>query len=1359
MTDIDKVSLLLSPTISINSTAGSSTKGISSRRKHRFDDRSQTRISLALLQNGTLESTGKARHLSPYSTSTSFDSHYNIFTDKTKKTVKWSRIGNLSNLLSSTDFLSKFGSPILLEISSLYMAIATENGYIIGFNYHQSIEFILTNSTNENDRDSGGDEGIITCMSFSSDSINLAAGHSNGKIVIWNISNSSSIVSANSSSPSNYQKPANIIPSITKDEEILFSKEGHLENSTINHIGFVNDHHSQLYSSDMSGIVCYHLGIKQVLKKHFVSKRILGKDNRNLTIKACAILPMGSAELITDQLGVLAVMTNKVLLIVSILSLNNPHSTKIITHYSVNTTKQKDTASAEILEGSLSWYPCMKSTKGSVIENPKLAYASDDTLTILEIENDLMPSNFLKVISELKDKDKAIPKLSTRKTVKWKNENPILRLKWISSKILCVFENDLVKTLCYDSKKGKLTLVGEDATINVINNSAIQVFQDKLMILGNTSQSQCDVILGSHINWADTLMNFLAKNEHLKALITAAQLYSSSYENNLQRDSYFTLVGLPINGEESKALVKPYLLDIMKNSIQFVYRSNNNENSGVNEYTDDNTIKEYLKVYFDIISDLSSSDTEILESIFEAVNDTTKYFESLEIYLLNGSITSLSPYVLKELVLHYVNSGAGDVLTEILCILNIQSLDIDLTIQLCRQYHLNDALVYIWNYLLQDYETPLLEFLEAIKSGNEQEDSPGSSTSDIFTYMSYILTGRQFPTDRFIDSKLEATARESITKHLFNAYDDQGSIFPNLTLLLKTNSFEMLSTLNEFFEDTSLNDDDGKLLNRQYIVEALLDIYEAYEFEFSDTDRCQLSIFIARNYPKYQQFIRLSESTLEGIMNNLCSNTNEEIITDCELALQSLIGEHDPEFDLLLIEKLKAAKFYDVLIGIFRAQGKHSKLLDTWIQKSVGDGDSKSDESLSKVLQDCFKGTKNSAIERSELNTIIKSKFNVLLHIDSIGLAKEIQKNHKALHLLILEELEEKLVTEYIESIISMVHVQDVDIELIYKYLEILLSEDSNSSVATNFTKHKVSHILKWLLNLEQIFKKYNSIENLTILKMQEKKFETALDLILDYSEDVLVLKEKNEVEKCLNLAIEICEKYDDEVDNQPNEEMESTYDGELYLNERMWLKLINYCIAGISERNRNETIYNQILQASFKKISSSSASRKGNRRERSLLAIFNKFLEMNGNETEIGEGGKRTIAAYLLTVRDILQEVFILFSYENEMLRICLQLLHTGISKSMKIIRSIKLSGYSVVGKLCSSCGKILWGDRDQISEDHWLAWEDLQHDVLHVNYQKKLSSDKYTHCGLIFFSCGHGYHKTCWEGIGSGSCPICSD
>src|SRR5699024_8644613 len=94
---------------------------------------------------------------------------------------------------------------------------------------------------------------------------------------------------------------------------------------------------------------------------------------------------------------------------------------------------------------------------------------------------------------------------------------------------------------------------------------------------------------------------------------------------------------------------------------------------------------------------------------------------------------------------------------------------------------------------------------------------------------------------------------------------------------------DMLRTLNEFFEDPLLNL--GRL-SRQYIVDALVDIFDT-DNTFTDDDRTQMAVFLARNYPKYTQFLRLLESQLALVVTTLLASPPGP---DVELALQLVLA-------------------------------------------------------------------------------------------------------------------------------------------------------------------------------------------------------------------------------------------------------------------------------------------------------------------------------------------------------------------------------------------------------------------------------------------------------------------------------------
>lgn len=78
-------------------------------------------------------------------------------------------------------------------------------------------------------------------------------------------------------------------------------------------------------------------------------------------------------------------------------------------------------------------------------------------------------------------------------------------------------------------------------------------------------------------------------------------------------------------------------------------------------------------------------------------------------------MTQLPPTVFRELVkTHVGDPELAERLEEVICSLDIRTLDVDAAVTLARQHHLKDTLIYIWNHALGDYVTPLVEFIETI---------------------------------------------------------------------------------------------------------------------------------------------------------------------------------------------------------------------------------------------------------------------------------------------------------------------------------------------------------------------------------------------------------------------------------------------------------------------------------------------------------------------------------------------------------------------------------------------------------------------------------------------------------------------
>lgn len=1332
------MSLFDLPTRDLNSPIPSTASDASSNsviRKQKFDDRSQTKISLELksyLQTGNTgvkPGTGNISILSA---------------------INWSEFSKISEIINANSFIQKYGIVNYVKPSSLCILLGTDKAHLIGFSYQQKLEFILAYDSQHGNLDLPS----VTAVSFSADSTYLAVGYSNGQINIWDLS-----IKINQTSEILYT----IYP-ITLVDRFAGNKQGHL-NVPINHICFIGDSYSQLISSDMSGLVFYHHAISKFFQKYVISEKLIGTNDTNANnsdfdILGCEILPLGTSHQITDQIGMMALLTYNSLVIVSVLSLNNPRSSNLKTHYKVS--RSKLATEGESL-GTLDWYPCMKIDEKNV-ENARLAYSWNNVLTIIEVENNSLPSNLIKVINDLKDKDKGLAPLAIRKTARWltiKPQDTIVRTKWLTSSILLVFvqeDSDIINyVLHYENKK--LHVISIDRAVpdvhpNILKLScnhtrditdtgnlltwenSIQVYKQRIFLISDSK-----IYIGRPITWADTLLLLLKDHKYSQALDVANEYY------HLTDIGTLALIALPSNHKSRESLIKPYLISIMKESIAPLLSQNKiSQSIYVNKYLD-------IVAYLSESGELTSHLQEILEAVYECSDDKSIFFEVLQQHVLSNSITSLPPTVLKSLVETYVLNDKGDLLTEILCILDLKSLDIDLTVQLCKKYKLRDCLIYIWNELFNDYSTPLKEFIQDILEGSITEED----ALKVYAYMSYILTGRQYPTDQFIDYNKLEYAKSSVcdilfSDHLLSSCDgylyinDSYTIFPYLYLFLRLNSFEMVSTLNEFFEDSYLNQSDDskdKKISRQYIVEALLDIYEAEKINFSDFDRIQLSIFIARNYSKYSQFLRLSESVLSMIIETLCNNTDQSINSDCELALQSILPFYETENEEYLIERLTVANYFDVLMNLYRSNRKYGKVLEIWLTQRKFDQE-KEYENISSILENAFQLT-YSPLETLKLVTVIKQNFKKLIEIDLESFIDLIHKYAPELHSQVLNISDEKLEYRYLNILFGR-NFKNIDNfnGLLERYIQLSCYYQRNQvhEIVDNWKEVIIS--FDSLNKIYEALKGSNLIDSLSLILIAKNMHEDALIEIIDYMEKLADTKDKeDEFMKYLSYAMKCCEQ-------SPMEK--SLEKDELNVNEKLWLKLINKLVIMANEKN-NKDYLNKSIHDCFRRISDVKLNPKiaEKNQEQSFLIIFNEFLGDLSNESQL---------ATLSSIRGILHEVFVSYAYESEMLEICSKMLNEATLNHMNIIKSQNLRGWNFKSKKCASCSKMLWGS--DIIDDHYLAWESKQRLIILPDSNVNKINQNFHYCQLILFKCKHGYHSTCLQNLNGGNlnnaqCIVC--
>ena len=1419
-------------TRSPSSSISSSFTTINGLPRSRFDDRATTKTSLALQEYKK----------------TSFNNEKKTqWSDEQAaqgSMFKWSPLSKINHIIESSSFISERGTVLQVVSNSIYIAVSTSKSIVVIFNYKQSIEAILNDELNkalklgqeltreirrdprhELDNDphffptsfraspfsatveftKTAPKGKISAMAFSSDSSFFVAGYENGLICVWDLNSNRS----------------RLLPSVIRPFFTIYPKlprarsetEGHVINTLIKSVRFLHPHNNQIMSIDASGLSLFHRILQKLMTRYATSNRLCAKK-----VQMQAQLPLGSAYEITDEMGVISLLSNDDLMIISSTSLNDPEVINLRQQYTYNI---RSNTSNQL---SMSWFPCSKKPKGVGAEgggkgvvNAKLACSWGNILHIIELDNEILPSNLRRIVEDAKDKDRAVPKLPFKRTCKWHEASNIVDSKWILTDILCVFllmedtSGLQMKTYYYDGST--LIPIAKDEICGDVQK--VDLAKQSLLAL-----KDAQLYMGRQLSWADLILRKVSLSQYQDALQLADEYYQTSSAGLL------AAVGLPTSKDKRLKLLYPYFLDIMRASMPSLSK-------------DFDPTK--LHIYFDVLTYAASDD--ILEELLESVDDDRVYFEVLEPYILFGTIKVLPPNVLKHLIKHYVSIGEGELLTELLCTLDIKSLDIDLAIKLCKEYRLNDCLIYIWNILLNDYQTPFFDFVQEYSSPQFELTEQSAKA---YTYMTYILTGRQYPTDRLISNNNNNNnnnddgggakgAIRSMCDALFShtaiekdgalvLTQDKDIVFPYLYLFLKQSSILMMSALNEFFESSFLNENEK--YNRQYLLEVLIDLFRVNESSFTEFDKCQLAIFIARNYPKYFQLLRLPESILDTVINRLCSNTNATLSEDCELALCSLIPLYTPD-DEMFVEKLKLSKFYNVLFDIFNAQGKYSRALEIWLMKrSKNDGHDASSvnncNSVGEGDDPCFAGDNSFAFETmnvlesaliktqdvsEKLNVakVIKSNFDILVSLDWKRFLQLVNRYVPSMHTEILDINNDKIAFAYIKTLFSM-HITDLD-PFLYRYIQLMIKDDRVNAV--QFVEKWGEKIVRSSSRnqIEKVFDDFAFTEGKACLLENDKDHQGAVDCILAHlqriSKHLRKQDQRQRFTSLLSYCFAICENYGNLVNNEGDETYKSDkiaksyenvsgngkYNNEnLHADEKLWLKIINFLVemANTFTFGEEHLYFNQCVQNCFRRLSDYKLTTSDG--EQSFLAIFNTFLSQHSKSDiekeevqDLGQNLGQTLdqigVATLSNIRGVLQEVFISYSYELEMLKISLKMLNSDVYKRMLMIRGNKLKGWAIKSaKDCCACGKSIGGNKEQLGEpvfdEHVLAWEDSQQQqLLLIKPVKKPANDVFENeadkgkdqlfhfLELTYFKCGHAYHTNCLEKLRSAKhCVLCA-
>lgn len=433
----------------------------------------------------------------------------------------------------------------------------------------------------------------------------------------------------------------------------------------------------------------------------------------------------------------------------------------------------------------------------------------------------------------------------------------------------------------------------------------------------------------------------------------------------------------------------------------------------------------------------------LFEDLFQKYDDNgivSIYLRQLEPFVLDNHIRYVPPRITQRLIALHEQDDRPDLVERIIWHMDPSCLDLNQAIQLCQRYHLYDALIYVNTRALQDYVAPVVELLclirkvqqfrrsreELLHNTGTVLDADTSMESvimnayKVFPYLSNVLSGLTYPSEEPLDAGEAFQAKKAVYTFLFFGRssvwppgeggqlvltaEEEGGVeptYPYTRLLLVFDAESFLHSLDIAFEDGYLNDE-SQTVNRSIIVRIILEIVASSKL--SQEDVTMVNIFIARNVPKYPQFLQLSPSTLHNVLIGLAEDPDRSTREDRQLASEYLLSVYNPHDSERILTLFEHAGFYRILRTWHYQERRWAKLLSAYID----DPDVTSLDLLDRVEEVISLSSKvNKGTIPPELISVISDSLSRLLHANISAAAHLLDNRIPSLHINALESFGE----------------------------------------------------------------------------------------------------------------------------------------------------------------------------------------------------------------------------------------------------------------------------------------------------------------------------------------------------------------
>ncbi|KAJ5573437.1 uncharacterized protein N7459_007864 [Penicillium hispanicum] len=1304
--------------------------------------------------------------------------------------VRWTRLRKITGQAFSEIGKRNFGRPTCLAVSTA-IVIGTSKGIILVFDYQQSLKTIIGTGTKgwsiasssfhfSTDYTAAVECGPITALALSADHSTVAGGHESGDIFTWEISRSA--------------RPFLHIPPIPTNQFDTRTSDGHIARSSVIHIGFLGTRRTAIVSADTRGMAFSHLATRGMgaVGRTVKTTRILGRypqpaleeprRRKPSSVLAFSPLPLGNVEQPSDSLGLVAMLTPYLLVIVS---------TTPVAQTQHKAPRPKEVPAHSTMTGALAWFPAIRlKGKDSQASNTKLVYCWSNVLTVLEVAE--------AKTDETVDRHRP-PSLVFKARSRWKADEAIVAVQWLSRSVLAVFtitqrlliledysmhvtdSVDLANRHIYhvdlfSSQLHNLVeqLDEEDSSMHGVVADAFymsfRAYKGRLFLLGYT-----ETLVGSLSNWADRLLALMEAGDFIGSIRLATSYYTGAAEK--------LTVGLPEEAVLRQPIVQEKLLEIISASLKYAFGRNADAD---NDRLENKQLEELAEV--SVAACVYMADEGFLwEEVFTwyEENDSAGIFlDVLEPRIVDGTVRSLPPTAVKALINHFIKTHSTGRLEEIICLLDTTTMDIDQVTTLCKKHNLYDAYIYVWNRCLSDYVGPLEELLGLIPSPSEHlvngdhaiEMNRQTNALKMFPYLSFVFTGRIYPTGDDMHEMEALRAKTALYQYLFSGQlfgtesgdipDETGS-FSQLRAMLKFDASSFMSMLNEAFEDSFLNEPEaeavptsGVSINRQYLISILLQVMGASSFAPSDT--IFLDMFVARNLPKYPQYILLSGTTLHHVLIRLCQYPDQDMADDCELSAEYLLSFYHPPDIQSLVPLFKEARFFRILKSTYRSEKQYPQ----WILTYLDDPHDK--QAIFAALHDCLRvGSSLGKNQRRDVVEVIKEHAEDIAAIDVKRTAQTIQNLAPDTHSTFLQALREDASSQY-KYLLVLVEPRgqrgesrspsEVENWMIERYVQ-LLCKYNPSHVADFVDSIRVGEI--HLEALLPAIEESGAIDAAVILLARQGELRAALDRLVAHLSTLEsglmgILQSVSETPDTAGTAeavddlLESLNKYAGvgtwlcRGQSKTAKQSWASTNGQrgvppleqpLALDECLWLDLIEAVVRIAShvfafmrdhhftdsespkgyggDNGRLTTAFRTLVQQVFTSLLASTVKAGGpsgtERTDLSFLRVLRAFLSRAASWSPS-----------LLELRAVLASIFSAYSHEKSLLTLANGMLDRDLFVHVDEVTRLRQQGWRPRGQVCEVCRRRIWGP--SVGASYWSAWESKQSDEHQRRIAKRL-------------------------------------